>query len=85
MQTDITKDVKTRSDTSRYPKDDNRPLPIGKNKNILDMMKGRLCGKIMTEFVALRVKMYTYRNTIKRLEDNRFKGAKKCVVTGRLT
>ena len=30
--TDISKDVKKRFDTNGYSKDDNRPLPIGKNK-----------------------------------------------------
>ena len=29
---DITKDMEKRFDTSGYSKDDNRPLPIGKNK-----------------------------------------------------
>ena len=39
-------------------------------------MKDELGGKIMTEFVALRPKMYTYR----KLDDKRCKGIKKCVV-----
>ena len=54
---DITKDVKKRFDTSRFSKDDNRPLPIGEKKKVIDLMKNELGGKIMTEFVALRAKM----------------------------
>ena len=55
---DIAKDVKKRFDTSGYSKDDNRPLPIGENKKVIELMKDELGGKIMTEFVALRAKMY---------------------------
>ena len=56
---DIAKDVEKRFDTSGYSKDENRPLPIGKNKKVIGLMKDELGGKIMTEFVALRAKMYT--------------------------
>ena len=45
---DIVKDVKKRLDTSRYVKDDNRPLPIGINKKLIGLMKDELGGKIMT-------------------------------------
>ena len=55
---DIAKDVEKRFDTSGYSKDDNRPLPIGKNKKVIGLIKDELGGKIMTEFVALRAKMY---------------------------
>ena len=48
-------------DTNGYSKDENRPLPIGKNKKVIGLMKDELGGKIMTEFVALRAKMYAYR------------------------
>ena len=56
---DIAKCVEKRFDTSGYSKDDNRPLPIGKKR--WSLMKDELGGKIMTEFVALRDKMYAYR------------------------
>ena len=49
---DIAKNVEKRFDTSGYSKDENRPLPIGKNKKVIGLMKDELGGKIMTEFVA---------------------------------
>ena len=57
---DIAKDAETKFDISGYSKDDNKPLPTGKNKKVTGMMKDELGGKIMTEFVAIRAKMYTY-------------------------
>ena len=48
-------------------------------------MKDELGGKIMTEFIVLRVKMYAYRNIDKKVEDKHCKGTKKCVVTESLT
>ena len=83
---DIAEDVETRFDTSGYSKEDNRPLPIGKNKKVIGLMKDELDGKIMTEFVALRAKMYSYRKLDeKKPEDKRCKGTKKCVVAETLT
>ena len=82
---DIAKDVEAKFDTSRYSKGDNRPLPIGKNKKLILMMKDELGGKIMTEFVALRAKMYAYKKIDKRVEDKHCKGTKKCVVAENLT
>ena len=51
---DIANDVEKRFDTSNY--EINRPLPTGKNKEVIALMKCELGGKIMTEFVALRPK-----------------------------
>ena len=51
---DIANDVEKRFDTSNYEVD--RPLPMGKNKKAIGLMKDELGGKIMTEFVALRPK-----------------------------
>ena len=58
---DIAKDVKERFDTREYSKDDNRSLPVGKNKKVTGLMKDNLGGKIMTEFVPLMAKIYAYR------------------------
>ena len=56
---DIAEDVETRFDTSGYV--DDRPLPTGKNKKVIGLMKDELGGEIMKGFVSLRPKMYSYR------------------------
>ena len=76
---DIAKDVETRFDTSGYSKKDARPLPTGLNKKIIGLMKDELGGKIMTEFLTLRPKLYAYR-TLDGEEDKRRKGIRKCVM-----
>ena len=81
----IAKDVEKRFDMNQYSKDDKRPLPIGKNKKVIGMMKDELNRKIMTEFVALRAKMYAYRKIDKEVEEKCCKGTKKCVVSEGLT
>ena len=58
---DTAKVVETRFHTSEYSKDENRPLPIRKNKKVISLIKDKLGGKIMTEFIVLRAKMYAYR------------------------
>ena len=58
---DIADDVEARFDTSGYSKTDFRPLPISVNKKVIGLMKDELGGKIMTEFVALRPKLYSYK------------------------
>ena len=55
---DIADDVKKIYDTSNYKVD--RPLPKGMNKKIIGLMKDELGGKIITEFVVLRPKTYSY-------------------------
>ena len=42
----IADDVEKRSDTSNY--EVNSPLPTGRNKKVIGLMKGKLGGKIMT-------------------------------------
>ena len=48
---DILPDVESRFDTSGYPNDGSRPLPIGKNKKVIGLMKDELGGEIMKEFL----------------------------------
>ena len=74
---DIANDVKNRFDTSNY--EVNRPLPMGKNKKVINLMKDELGGKIITEFVTLRPKTYSYL-TDDGKEDKKAKGTKKCVI-----
>ena len=78
---DIVVDVEKRFDTSNY--EVNRLLPTGKNKKIIELMKDELGGKIMTEFVALRPKTYSYL-TDDCKEDKKTKGTKKYVIKRRL-
>ena len=55
---DISEDVESRFDTLRYL---DRPLPMGRNKKVIRLMKDELGGAIMTEFVAMRLKLYSFR------------------------
>ena len=57
----------------------NRPLPTGKNKKIIGLMKDELGGKIITEFVTLRPKTYSF-VTDDGKEDKKAKGTKKCII-----
>ena len=69
--------VEKRFDTSNY--EVNRPLPTGKNKKVIGLMKDELGGKTITEFVTLRPKTYSYLiNDCK--EDKKAKGTKKWVI-----
>ena len=81
---DRANDVEARFDTSAYSKTDFRPLPISLNKKVIGLMKDELGGKIMTEFVALRPKLYSYRK-LDGSEDKKCNGIKKCVVKKTLT
>ena len=70
---DITSDVENRFDTSNY--EVKGPLPMGTNKKIIGLMKDELGGKIITEFVTLRPKTYSFL-TDDGKEDKKAKGTK---------
>ena len=74
---DISQDVNKRFDTSNYTFD--RPVPTEINKKVIGLMKDELGGDIITEFVALRPKAYSY-ITNNFIEMKKAKGTKKCVV-----
>ena len=85
---DINNDVDKWFDTSNFNKNDNRPLEIGKNKKVLGKFKDEIGDKIMTKFVALRTKTYSFlidEYTDENYEKNKIvnkkaKGRKKCVI-----
>ena len=74
---DVANDVEKRFDTSNYEVD--RPLSTGKNKKVIGLMKDELGGRVITEFVALRPKTYSYL-TDDCKEGKKTKGTKKCVI-----
>ena len=76
---DIADDAEKRFDTSNYETALNRPLPTGKNKKVIGLMKDELGGKIMIEFVALRPKTYSYLMDDDS-EAKKAKGTKKCII-----
>ena len=73
----IANDVEKRFDTSNY--EVNRPLPKGRNKKVIGLMKDELGGQIMTEFAALRPKTYSYLMDDGN-NDKKDKGTRKCVI-----
>ena len=73
----IANDVEKRFYTSNY--DCDRPLPTGKNNKVIGLMKDELGGRMITEFVALRLKTYSYL-TDDCKEDKKATGTKKCVI-----
>ena len=55
IYSDIAVDVEKRSDPCNYKV--NRPLPMGKNKKVIGLMKDGLGGIIMKKFVALKLEI----------------------------
>ena len=74
---DISENIIERFDISNYIYD--RSLPIGVNKKVLGLMKDELGEGIITEFVALRPKAYSYK-TNDNIELKKAKGTKKCII-----
>ena len=58
----IANDVEKWFDTSNFDgnKTGKRPLPIGKNKNVIGLFKLELVGNITEEFCVLRAKTWVY-------------------------
>ena len=55
---DIAEDVETKFDTSSFEL--GSPLPRGKSKKVIELMKDELGQKIMKKNVGLRAKAYSY-------------------------
>ena len=60
-----------------------RALLNGKNKKVIRLIKDKLGRKIMTQFVGLRAKAYSYLID-DGSEDKKAKGTKKCVIKRKL-
>ena len=74
---DISYDVECKFDTSNY--EVKIPLPIGRNKKIIGLMKDELGGEIIMEFIVLRPKIYSYLTDNDKI-DKKAKGTKKCLI-----
>ena len=81
---DIASNVDKWFDTSAYNEDNNRPLPIGKNKKVIGKFKDEMNGKIMIENYNARAKTYAFKLDDDK-ETKRAKGTKKCVIKKDLT
>ena len=75
----ISADVKRRFDNSNYPPNHPSGIPSGFNKKVLGMFKDEAGGKVIDEFVGLRVKLYSYK-MLEGEESKKCKGVKKSVV-----
>ena len=76
---DISPDVETMFDTSNFPKDHQSGIETGVNKKVVGMFKDECGGKILSEFVGLWAKLYSYK-MLEGNEEKRCKGVKKAVV-----
>ena len=81
---DINTDVKHRFDTSDYPPSRPSGIPSGLNKKVIGMFKDEAGGKVIDEFVGLRVKLYSYK-MFEGEESKKCKGVKKSVVKKSIT
>ena len=93
---DIARDVENRFDTSNYGVNTaettaepsslersalaRRPLPTGKNRKVIRLMKDELGGKIITEFVTLRPKTYSFLTDDGKEDKKEVHRTKKCII-----
>ena len=78
---DIAEDVEPRFDTSNFELD--RPLPKGKIKKEIGLIKDELGGQIMKKNLGLAAKRYSYLKD-KNDESKKAKDAKKCVINRKI-
>ena len=78
---DIAEDVEKKFDTSNF--EINKPLPKGKNKKVIGLMKDELGGQIMKEFVGVRAKTCSYLKD-NNDEDKKAKDYKNCLKPARI-
>ena len=76
---DISRDIKTKFDTSDYPESHPSGIETGVNKKVIGKFKDEIVGRQITHFVGLRPKLYSFK-----VEDGgltkKCKGIKKNVV-----
>ena len=84
---DISADVKEWFDTNDFPPEHPAVLKSGmpivpENKKKIGLMKDECCGAVMTEFVALKPKLYSFltEEDEKIREKQKAKGVKKCII-----
>ena len=81
---DVSNDVEKWFDKSHFDVNDNRPLTIGKNKNVIGKFKDELGGKVMSDFCVHEAKIYAFKldndNEVKKAN-----GTKKCTVKNHIT
>ena len=80
---DIAPDIRSRFDTSDYPKDHPSGIEAGINKKVIGMFKDEAAGKQIEEFVGLRSKLYSYK--MAGVDHKKCKGVKKNVVKKSIT
>src|SRR5678815_3999169 len=80
---DIAPDIRSRFDTSDYPKDHLSGIETGVNKKVIGMFKDEAAGKQIEEFVGLRSKLYSYQ--MAGADHKKAKGVKKSVVKKSIT
>ena len=61
---DISLDVRDKFDTSNYPKDHPSGTETGVNKKVIGMFNDEAGGLVITEFVGLRAKLYSFKMAI---------------------
>ena len=78
---DIAEDIETSFDTSNFEID--KPLPKGKNKKVIGLMKDELGRQIVKELVGLIAKTYRYLK-VNNDEDKKAKDTNKCAIKRRI-
>jgi len=79
---DIRGEISDKFDTSNFEKDHSSGIPR-MNKKVPGMMKDECGGKIISEFVGLRAKLYAYKKEGD--EEKKCKGVKKGVVKNHIS
>ena len=80
---DIAPDVQTMFDTSNYPTNHPSGIETGVNKKVIGLMKDEAGGEIITKFVGLRAKNYSF--LLGNKEHKKCKGIKKNVTKNNIS